>query len=102
MFHIDAKPTFDANLVIVGQGREQTLAVTYNHMPKSEYLALLGDVRDGKVKPAEAILKLVGKWNADADLSQESIERLAEQQPGADWAIIEGYSEALGVSRKGN
>lgn len=102
MFHIDAAPTFDSEINIIGQGREQTLKVTFRHMPKSEYIALLGDVRDGKLEPSAAILKMLEKWDADADLSRESIDRLAEQQPGADWAIITAYSDALGVARKGN
>jgi hypothetical protein len=102
MFHIDASPTFEGDITIIGQGREQTLHVTFKHMEKSKYLDLLEKVRDGKVAPADAILKLIGKWDADGELSKKSIQRLAEQQPGADWAIISGYGDALGVSRKGN
>lgn len=102
MFKIAANPTFDAALVMKGQGREQTLNVTFRHKPKSEYLALIQDIRDGKVSPADAVLQLVEKWDADAELNRESVDLLAEQQPGCDWAIVEGYGQALAVARKGN
>jgi hypothetical protein len=102
MFHIDATPTFEGSITIVGQGREQTLKVTFKHMEKSKYLELLEKVRDGKMTPADAILKMLDKWDADGELSRKSIARLAEQQPGADWALITSYGEALGVARKGN
>lgn len=102
MFKIDATPTFDAALTIIGQGREQKLNVTFKHLPLSDYRALLEKVGQGEMPVAEAILSIVEKWDADAELSAESIERLQEQQPGADWAIITGYGESLAVARKGN
>ncbi len=102
MFKIKADPTFDANIVIVGQGREQTMNVTFKHMLRDDYSALLQKVADGKMDSADAILKLVEKWDADAELSKANVKLLCEHQPGADWAIITGYSEALTVARKGN
>lgn len=102
MFKIAANPTFDASLTIVGQGREQKLNVTYRHKPRADYLALLKSVSKGDKSVADAILEVVEKWDADADLSAKSIAMLQEQQPGADWAILSGYGEALAVARKGN
>ena len=102
MFKINSEPKFEAALTIVGQGREQTLNLTCKHKDKSEYQALLQSIRDGKTTPADAVLQLVEKWDADAELNADSINRLAEQQPGADWAILEGYWHALVVARKGN
>jgi len=102
MFKIKADPTFDACLTIVGQGREQQLNVTFKHKSKADYLAMLEKVGNGDVKPVDALLSIIEKWDADADLSAKSIAMLQEEQPGADWAILAGYGEALAVSRKGN
>lgn len=102
MFKIAANPTFDANLTIVGQGREQTLKVTFKHKAKSEYLAMLEQIREGKLTVPDAILSIVTKWNADEELSAASIVKLQDEQPGSDWAIVTGYGEALSVARKGN
>ncbi|HET7592923.1 MAG TPA: phage tail assembly chaperone [Rhodanobacteraceae bacterium] len=102
MFSIEPNPTFKASLVIVGQGREQTLNVVYRHKPRSEYIALLEKVRSGDVPVADALLQLVESWDADAPLEAGTIEKLQEAQPGVDWAIVSGYTEALTVARKGN
>ena len=102
MFHIKAEPTFDANIVIVGQGREQTLTVTFKHMSRTEYSDKLQQVADGKMAAEDLVLSLVEKWNADADLNKANVKLLCDHQPGADWAIITSYSEALAVARKGN
>lgn len=102
MFRIEPDPTFKASLVLTGQGREQTLNVTFRHKPRKEYLALLDDVRKGKKTTADALLELVAEWDADGELDAKTIERLQEAQPGVDWAIVSGYSDALTVARKGN
>jgi hypothetical protein len=101
MFKIEANPTFEACLTIVGQGREQQLNVTFKHKTRAAYLELLENVGKGDVSVPDALLSLIDKWDADADLSAKSIELLQENQPGADWAILSGYGEALAVSRKG-
>lgn len=102
MFKIKADPTFDASLTIVGQGREQQLNVTFKHMARTDYLAMLDKVGKGKMAAPDALLSILAKWDADADLSAKSIALLQEQQPGADWAILSAYGEALAVARKGN
>jgi Domain of unknown function (DUF1789). len=102
MFHINAKPTFDADLVFTGQGREQTLHVTFKHKTRTEYLAMLEKIRDDKLSVADALLSIVEKWDADEKLSAASIAKLQDQQPGIDFAIITGYGDALAVARKGN
>lgn len=102
MFQIKSNPTFDATLTIVGQGREQQLNVTFKHKPRKDYLALLEKVGKGETPVSDALLSLLAKWDADGDLSAKSIELLQEEQPGADWAILSGYGEALAVARKGN
>lgn len=102
MFKIKADPTFDAALTIVGQGREQQLNVTFKHKPRADYAAMLQKIVDGKLEAADALLQLVAKWDADAELNKASIKVLQDEQPGCDWAIITAYSEALTVARKGN
>lgn len=101
-FKIKADPTFDTTLTIVGQGREQKLALTYRHKTRSEYAELLKQVSEGKLDIVDAVLALVEKWDADAPLNAESVKLLQEQQPGAEWAIVSEYSNALAVARKGN
>lgn len=102
MFCIAANPTFDASLTIVGQGREQKLNVTFRHKTQDDHVAMLEKISSGELKTEDAILDIVEKWDADAELSAESIKLLQQQQPGADWAILSGYGQALAVSRKGN
>lgn len=102
MFKINANPTIDATLEIIGQGRKQQLAITFRHMTADAYSELLGKIGNSDIDAATAIMQLVEKWDADSDLSIESIKQLQQQQPGADWAIISGFSEALKVERKGN
>lgn len=102
MFQIKPNPTFDATLTIVGQGREQKLNVTFKHKTRSEYTAMLQKIADGKLDSADALLQIIEKWDADAELNKESIKALQENQPGSDWAVITGYGEALAVARKGN
>lgn len=102
MFKIAANPTFPATLTLVGQGHEQQLNVTFSHMKRTEYQALLDSLKSGEKTTNDALLKLLVGWDADAELSAESITELLENQPGADWAIITGYSDALTVARKGN
>lgn len=102
MFSIEPNPTFKASLVITGQGREQTLNVVYRHKPRSEYITLLEKVRAGDVPVADALLQLVESWDADAPLDADTITKLQESQPGIDWAIVSGYTDALTVARKGN
>jgi hypothetical protein len=102
MFKIQSNPTFDAALKIVGQGREQTLNVTFRHKTRSEYGDLMKSIAEGKTDTADAVLAIVDKWDADAPLSAESVKLLGEHQPGAEWAILTGYGDALTVARKGN
>jgi hypothetical protein len=71
-------------------------------MSRADYLAMLDKVGKGKQAPADALLSILAKWDADADLSAKSIALLQEEQPGADWAILSAYGEALAVARKGN
>lgn len=102
MFKLKPDPTFDATLTIVGQGKEQKLECTFNHMARSEYAAMLEAMSKGEMDAAAAILKVIAKWNVDADLTKENVKALCDLQPGADWAIITGYGDALTVARKGN
>lgn len=102
MFKINAEPTFDATLTIVGQGREQQLKVTFRSKTRSDYVAMLENISKNEIDVVDALLSIIEKWDADAELSTASIKQLQEQQPGCDWAILTGYGNALGVARKGN
>lgn len=102
MFNIDPSPTFDATLTIVGQGREQKLLCTFHHKSKSEYRKMLEDIGAEKLSVSDAILSLIEKWDADGPLDETTLEKLQDDQPGIDWAIITGYGDALKVARKGN
>lgn len=102
MFDVKAPETFEATLTIVGQGREQKLPVVFRHKTRTEYSELLESVSKGEVKDVDAVLALVESWQANADLSAETLKALDDAQPGALWAIVTGYSHALAVARKGN
>lgn len=102
MFKVAAPETIPATLTIVGQGREQKLKLVFRHMPRTAYADLLDAVAKGEKKPEDAVLSMIESWEADAELSANTIRQLAEDQPGSDWAILTGYGEALAVARKGN
>ena len=101
-FQIKAPETIPATLTISGQGREQKLKLVYRHKELTAYRELLDKVAKKEIKPEDAVLEIVESWEADMELSAATIRLLAEQQPGADWAIVEGYGAALAVARKGN
>jgi hypothetical protein len=103
MFQIKQNPTIDVALTITGQGREQTLNLTFKAKTRSEYSTLLGSIDYEKPESAiDLVLALVEKWDADLPLNRESVQLLADHQPGAEWAIVHAYTEALPVARKGN
>lgn len=102
MFKIKPSPTFDAILTIVGQGVEQKLEVTFNHMSRTQYAEMMEQMAKGEIDSTDAILRVISKWNADGELNRENVQALCDHQPGADWAIITGYGDALTVARKGN
>lgn len=102
MFKLKANPTIDARVTITGQGREQTLNLTFRHKTRSEYQALWEDVAGDKRKIEDVLVELIEKWDADANVSVESIRLLQDHQPGADFAILSAYNDALTVARKGN
>lgn len=101
-FQIKANPTFPASLTIVGQGREQKLNVVFRHKTRTEYADLLKSLADGELDAAGLVLALLESWDADAPLDQSGLDLLQEHQPGADFAIISAYGEALAVARKKN
>lgn len=102
MFKIKANPTFDATLTITGQGRTQALNVTFRHKTRDEYVEMLKAIGEGKTDPVDALLNVLEKWDADMELTHESLKELVNEQPGADWAILTGYGDALAVAREKN
>lgn len=102
MFKLDAEPTFPATLTIIGQGREQKLSLVFKHKDGDEYSNMLKAISEEKISVEDAILEIVESWEADGALNRENIAKLRKKQPGADWAILTGYADALRVARKGN
>ena len=102
MFKIEADPTFEAAITIIGQGREQTLNVTFKHKTRAQYLSWLETLRNEEGAIAKAVLEIVQRWDADAPLGIDSILALQDEQPGADLAIIDAYGQALLVARRKN
>ncbi|MFZ6696825.1 phage tail assembly chaperone [Stenotrophomonas acidaminiphila] len=102
MFKVKAPETFGTTLTIVGQGREQKLKLTYRHLLKDAYKALMDKLGAGEITPAQAVLELVAEWDADVDLDTDGVETALQHQIGLDTAIIHGYAQAIQVARKGN
>ena len=102
MFKVKAPETFGTTLTIVGQGREQKLKLTYRHLLKDAYMALMDKLAAGEITPAQAVLELVAEWDADVDLDTDGVETALQHQIGLDTAIIHGYAQAIQVARKGN
>lgn len=102
MFKIQPAARFEASLTIVGQGREQKLECTFVAKTRTEYADRLKAIAEGKASPADVVLELLEKWNADGPLDKDTLQLLEDHQPGACWAILTGYGEALMVARKGN
>lgn len=102
MFSVKPPERIPASLTITGQGREQTLKLVYRHTPRKEYGALLEAIGKEEITPEAGVLKLVESWEADAELSAPVLSQLEEDQPGAIWAILSGYSQALAVGREKN
>ena len=108
MFKVNPEATFDAALTIRGQGRVQTLNVTFRRKPRTEYterLAMTAETDDeGNPKLAieDLVLELVEKWDADVDLTPFGVREMSDWQPGIPWAIVHGYSDAMGVAYEGN
>jgi len=101
-FQVKANPTFDATITIVGQGREQKLAVTFRHKTRSEYAEIVRQAIESSATDADIVVQILDKWDADVPLDTAGLKLLDEHQPGATRAIIEAYGEALSVARRKN
>jgi hypothetical protein len=102
MFEVKAPETIPTTITVVGQGREQKLALVYKTKTRDEYQALLEKLREGKAAMVDVLLELVDSWQADIPLDRDGILLLQQQQPMCDYAILLGYGDAHTVSRKGN
>jgi hypothetical protein len=65
-------------------------------------LALLEKVRSEEITPSDVVMALVESWKADAELTKDVLDKLAQDMPGTDWAIITAFGDAQQVARKGN
>ena len=80
----------------------QKLSLVFRHRTRTEYGDLLQAVAKSEKAVEDAVLEVVESWEADAELSRDTLVLLEEQQMGACWAILMGYQTALAVARKGN
>lgn len=101
-FIIKANPTIDAKISITGQGRTQTLDLTFRHKTADEYSALMAKMEKGKLTTEGLLLELVERWDADMPFDEAAIRMLRQHQPGADLAIVQAYNEAIQVGRAKN
>jgi hypothetical protein len=101
-FQIKAPEKIPAELTFNGQGREQTLKLVYRFMERTKYSDLLKQIGEDKMRVEDAVLQLVDSWEADMDVSADSVKLLDEHQPGSLGAIVLGYGHAVVVARKGN
>lgn len=99
-FKIKQDPTFPGSIKLASMGREQTLNVVFRSKTADEYEALVKNKEDPKGE--QAFLAIVDSWDADLPFNAESVATLNQHQPGAVWAVVLHYGEALMAARKGN
>ena len=103
MFKIKANPTFQATVKIRAPGGEvQELPVVFRHKGKGETQAFFDEAKEKNKTDADCILELIESWEADAELSADSVNDLQQNYPNPAHDIFNCYLESLFLARLGN
>ena len=102
LFKTKPPETFPATMILVGQGREETLKAVCKHRARDDYFAMIERATKGEVSPEQVVMDLLASWEADEELSADTLRQMDNDRPGIVWAIITAYGKALGVALKGN
>ena len=82
-----------------GKAADQEEAPAGEDAPKFSVAEALAKAVDANAK---YLLQLLEDWNLDVDLSEEALEQLSDELPGAAAAIMETYRAACTEGRLGN
>jgi hypothetical protein len=103
MFKIKANPTFPATVKIRAPGGEvQELKVVFRHKRRDEVKEFFKEASEQSRSDVECLLDLIESWEADADLSADSVGELLQNYPSAAHSIFTSYMEELIDARLGN
>ena len=99
-FTLQPKPTFKANVSIPRAGDEDgVLTFTFNHKPLKELAAL--ETMEGKTA-VDFLVEITEGWALPDAFSQENLEVLLDNYPGAMKAIVRTYYSELTGNREKN
>lgn len=108
MFSLQPKPTFKSEVLIpVPGGSTAKVKFVLKHKSRSalkEFFNSLTSTEGGESRPDhEALMELVDGWEGvDQPFSQENLETLVDNYPGAARAIFDAYNSALFEAREKN
>ncbi len=103
MFKIKANPTFPATVKIRAPGGEvQELPVVFKHMSKDSVQEFFKLAYENKRGDAECLLDLIESWDADMELSVDSINQLFQNYRDSSKEIFNTYMHELIDARLGN
>lgn len=84
------RPEFiEANLTITGQGKEETMKVTYHNRTQKEVEA---KVAEGN--PTGTLLFMVKEWDSDYPLTPEGVDEMESDHPFITIGIFQGFHAA--------
>lgn len=101
-YQVKANPSFPASLTLIGQGRKQKLSLVFRHKVQKDLEILQDQLATGEKDLVEVLLELIESWDADVSLDRVGLTELQQHQPGADWAILNGYGRAMRVEQEKN
>jgi hypothetical protein len=102
-------------------GSQGSIEVSYIYRTRTEFGALLDELRGAETAPAKGrsapslkvqteardsdvrfIMSIIDGWNLDVELSREAVEQLWDELPGVAAQILGDYSAAIFEGRLGN
>lgn len=99
-FQLQPKPTFKADVKIPRAGDDDgMLTFTFRHKPLKELAAL--ETMEGKTA-VDFLVEITEGWALPDALSQENLEVLLDNYPGAMKAIVGTYYRELTGNREKN
>ena len=76
LFKTNPPETFPATMILVGQGREETLKAVCKHHARDDYFAMIERATKGEVSPEQVVMDLLASWEADEELSADTLRQM--------------------------